>query len=207
MLQKFYRSESVAPLSNKVSKMSTESHIDIINKVLQVTAALESIKTINKDLNVELLVNTTMRAPEGTEEDFEPVKESIISYLKAIQADSQPNTTPKATAFMYIKCLCDNSLEMYENDILYVKEVTFSISRFRENWEHLKMPEKCTVKEAIEAAEEYLSMPLTREYFDKNNKYDYDFNKVAIRGDLLGGSTFLEVLRLKNGVLSLHCGS
>jgi hypothetical protein len=190
--------------------MSTESHVDI-NQVLQMTATLESIKTIDKDLDVELLVNTTMCAPNGTGEDFEPVKESIISYLKAIQADSNKKSEvpmpEKTTEFMYTMCLDGEELQVFNARDKNVSEVVFDVSRFGTYQERLKMPGKCTIKQAVKAAEKYLSMLVTQEYFENNDDEDLEYDEVFIRGDLLGAATFLETLELENGVLTLRCGS
>ena len=70
-----------------------------------------------------------------------------------------------------------------------VKSVWFSSTRYNQRAQQLRFPRPVTVKTAVQSAEEWLSKPVTRDYFALLHEFEpYDkmqFTK-ATRGDLLG---------------------
>ena len=78
------------------------------------------------------------------------------------------------------------------------------------------MGDKVTVAEAVREVEAYLSVPITREYYEANkddvwNKWSYEAKKAwgcEIRGEMLGSCKFLDVIELdSDGCLTLKTGS
>lgn len=96
------------------------------------------------------------------------------------------------------------------------KGVTFAISRYRQHSHTITFDELCSVNDAIMVAEEYLSYPLTEDYYNKikddlfMNKWTWEQaqKEYKNRGECLSGCKFLESVELDdNGILSLFCGS
>ncbi len=83
----------------------------------------------------------------------------------------------------------------------YIKKVSFPISRYGDDFASLEFDKPVNEKQAIEAAEDYLSEPITEEYYesirDNLSVKDLDFEQLeeedfTTRGDLLVGLIFLE---------------
>jgi hypothetical protein len=181
---------------------------DIIPGILNVTKKLADIKFIDEDVNIRDLINTIFVAPKDLNPDtvyeFEQVRESIFAFLRSVQDHSNKDYNPH---FVYNKkCIEDDDL--FNSDNACVKEIIFDVSRDSEIKEHLVFDTLKTPKDAIMLVEEYLSVPVTKEYYDKNKQgSDLDFEDLNVRGDLLGDMFFLEELMLENGVLAFYCGS
>ena len=112
--------------------------------------------------------------------------------------------------FRYKIC-CENELNTCDN---YVKFVKFQISRYGNHYHVLKFDEKITEPEAIKKVEEYLSKPITQEYFDLVTadiidwNWSFDNYKDLCRGKLLSGAFFLDCIdKLSDNAISLSVGS
>jgi hypothetical protein len=130
-----------------------------------------------------------------------------------ITAEVGEVATPTLSQFRYINCIGE-----YENTRHYIRAVTFDISRYGKYEHTLKFLFPLTIKGAIEKAEEYLSQPLTKEYYQKiqddlfHNEYDYEtsikwYNN---RGDCLTDAIYLECINQPNPNgfhINLWCGS
>ena len=100
-----------------------------------------------------------------------------------------------------------------------VKSVTFEVCRYGSvDPDVIKFSSPVTEVDAIMAVEEYLSIPLRPEYFDLNHDiYDSfeeitheineEFHRDPVRGDLVNGAHFLEVIERNRGDITLICGS
>ena len=94
-----------------------------------------------------------------------------------------------------------------------VNSVTFSISRYSKYMETLHFDTFLTVKQAVERVEDYLSEPLTQEYYEKIqddsfiNTWDEAKKEYKTRGDALSGAIFLEECDVYDNELSFSIGS
>ena len=112
--------------------------------------------------------------------------------------------------FKYANCL-DRE---YSTELKNINQVTFKISRFGKYTHTLKFNKYVSEKKAIEKVEEYLSEPLTKEYYNRIVKdlfHESPWNKAKedfmCRGDCLTDSKFLELVTVKNGELTFFIGS
>lgn len=98
-----------------------------------------------------------------------------------------------------------------------VNSVTFDISRYGMYTKTLTFNDFLSEKEAIEQVEEYLSQPLTREwyekvkddlYFDTYENYFEDSTSKPCRGDLLTSLIYLDdIMRIDKSHIRLRLGS
>lgn len=96
-----------------------------------------------------------------------------------------------------------------------VNSVTFDISRYGKQTHTLHFKEPVAQHEAISAAERFLSEPLTEEYYNQikddlfNKEMSWEQAKIEYehRGACLTDARFLEFVELKDGTLTLFCGS
>lgn len=107
----------------------------------------------------------------------------------------------------------------YEHDFGYdgkVLSVKFNISRYGKYTKTLTFSRQISINNAIEKAEEYLSQPVTEEYYNEirddlfdNETWEQVKDKNYIRGDLLSDAIFLESASIsrKGGCVTLSCGS
>ncbi len=110
--------------------------------------------------------------------------------------------------FSFTKSLDSSSKKIFSMSGACVSEVVFDISKYSETQKQIKFNGMRTPKYVVEFVEKYLSQPINQEYFDANNCGLFsDIKEVSIRGDLVGGSIFLETLELNEGILVLSCGS
>lgn len=110
--------------------------------------------------------------------------------------------------FHYTLCL---SLDCVNR---YIDEITFDISRFGEVKHILSFPSPITEEGAINHIEEYLSVKVDNEYYNKvcNDLFHEklsDYGESPNRGDLLGDAKFLEKITSssKKGSVIVWCGS
>lgn len=125
----------------------------------------------------------------------------------------QENIETETSRFKYI-----NSIEREYNDVnRNVKSVTFSISRYSKYLMTIRFdfrePLK-TEKETIEYVEDFLSKPLTEEWYQMvqdDTFHQYNWSEAQklfeCRGDILGDAKFLENTHLNGGNLSFSIGS
>jgi len=120
-------------------------------------------------------------------------------------------TEPTPGKFCYTNCLgeIDNTEEK-------VKSVQFDLSRYGSVKKIIKFPTPVTYQEAILAAEEYLSQPLTKEYYEiikEDTFHEHEWEEAKkwfkCRGDCLTDAKFLERADLTKYIdeLVLWCGS
>ena len=113
-----------------------------------------------------------------------------------------------ATQFKYI-----NSLDEKEDLTVPCHSVEFMVSRYGEHWHKLEFAEPKTKREAIRAAEEYLSCPFDEEYYNKVSddlgldSWDEAQEYCNCRGDFIRGAIWLELTKLEDGHLILLTGS
>ena len=98
-----------------------------------------------------------------------------------------------------------------------VRTITFDSGRYGKNKCKLVFKAMCSPEEAIEMAENVLSLPMSRELFDEldgsNDLFPGTlFSQLVIKGDALGNCMFLETVRetvdeKKERHLQLQCGS
>jgi hypothetical protein len=106
----------------------------------------------------------------------------------------------------------------YEMDAVYknlkfVETVRFDIGRYNEISETITFKKPVSIKDAIKKVEEYLSQPLTAEYFNKvksdtaydDSTWDDVKDDFQIRGDIVAG--FLEDIEIDNSEIILITGS
>lgn len=112
--------------------------------------------------------------------------------------------------FKYINCLDREYLDQPQN----INSVTFDISRYGQYFHTLEFSSPVSEKIAIEKVEEYLSAPLTEDYY--NNIADDLFHglpweeakeEFTCRGECLTDCKFLERTYIDNGNLTFSMGS
>ena len=112
--------------------------------------------------------------------------------------------------FKYINCL-DRE---YSTNFYDITSVQFDISRYGKYTHKITFPQSVCEKEAIEKVEEYLSEPLTEEYY--NNIVNDLFHEAPweeakdlfnCRGQCLTDCKFLEDVEIDNGMLTFSMGS
>lgn len=109
-----------------------------------------------------------------------------------------------------------NSCPAYnDHEKLNCGGVKFSISRYDKYSHTILFDKPCSVPDAISAAEEYLSYPLTEEYYNKFRDdllesewtWEQAKNEYNNRGECLSDCGCLRYVELDdNGILSLFCG-
>lgn len=117
---------------------------------------------------------------------------------------------PTAGKFCFTNCL-----EEIDDTEEKVKSVKFAISRYRAAQKIIKFSTPVTIKKAILVAEDYLSQPLTKEYYeiikeDTFHQLEWEQAKEVFecRGDCLTDAVFLESADIKYlDELVLSCGS
>lgn len=112
--------------------------------------------------------------------------------------------------FNYINCL-DRE---YLTKPLNIKCVTFNISRYGQYTYTIEFPELVSEKEAIEKMEEYMSEPLTEEYYATivddlfhGESWEQAREWFKCRGDCLTDCKFLESTTVEDGELTFFIGS
>jgi hypothetical protein len=132
----------------------------------------------------------------------------IVHKSEQLKYIATANGTNKV--FKYI-----NSTESeYDDANKVVSSVCFNISRYGMHEHSIFFEEKVTIKTAIEAVEQYLSEPLTEDYYEKIKKDTFSqFNwktaqeKFETRGAVLSDAIYLEEIDLNNGELTFFIGS
>jgi len=119
------------------------------------------------------------------------------------------------TPFKYMRD--DTGSEDFSYSNGKVLSVKFDISRYGKYKHTLVFPTQISVEDAIEKAEEYLSEPITEEYYNtvRDDLFCHEFtwedvkNKNYCRGDLLSDAIFLESVNVsrRSGCVTLRCGS
>lgn len=118
----------------------------------------------------------------------------------------------KTERFFYRNCLDRD----YDDIVKNVRSVMFRISRYHKYSKCISFTNPVSEKEAISAAEQFLSLVMTEKYYDivkddlfhPPSTWDVDLNHYDSRGDALGDLRFLEFIRLdKEFILHLTCGS
>lgn len=124
--------------------------------------------------------------------------------------DTNASSARTQTDFKYKIC-CRNELNYTDE---YVKTVKFKISRYGKHEHILEFNKHVTEPEAIKKVEDYLSKPITREYFDLvtddtvDLDWSFDYYKGLCRGKLLFGAFFLDCIdKLSDNAISLSVGS
>jgi len=127
--------------------------------------------------------------------------------------EQQPQVPPGqvSTGFQYDNCLdreyCDKKH--------IVNNITFFISRYREYSKTITFKTPVTEKHAILAAEQYLSKPLTKKYYERIKEDTFhgqsweDVKEIfTSRGDCLTSAVFLEEVTISEaGHLTMFIGS
>lgn len=136
-----------------------------------------------------------------------PESDVIAANIRGLE---EP-TEAEEGEFVYTDCL-----NGYDHIKTNIKSITFDISRYCKHKHTISFDSPVTQEHAIRAAEDYLSQPLTCEYFDqiKDDLFD-DFTSYveakeyfSCRGDCLTDAKFLERATLyPDGSLHLWCGS
>lgn len=111
--------------------------------------------------------------------------------------------------FRYENCL--TSTRTAEN----VTTVVFDISRYGKYTHYLLFKEPVNQQQAISKVEDFLSEPLTEEYynqikedlFDDPMPFDEAKDNYENRGACLTDARFLEIANFDRGTLTLLCGS
>ena len=123
----------------------------------------------------------------------------------------KPEFTPPRPRFRYNNCLSS----VLARPVMNIHRVTFDISRYGKKTHTIHFKEPVAQHEAIRDAEEFLSQPLTEEYyntikndlFDKAMPWEHAKGQYEHRGACLTDARFLEFVELINGTLTLFCGS
>lgn len=99
----------------------------------------------------------------------------------------------------------------------YIKSIKFNISRYGECSHTLYFESLLTDEDAVKEVEEWLSAPITKEYFEsvKDDLFDSDLefedleeNDFRCKGDLLTDAIFLECLnQIGDNDVEIECGS
>jgi hypothetical protein len=116
----------------------------------------------------------------------------------------------QADRFRYVNCLGRG----YMSEPRDVKAVAFGVSRYGREHQTIHFPSGVSEREAIEAAEGYLSQPLTEDFYERVRTDTFHGHGWAVaqkhfacRGATLTDAVFLEVARLERGTLVLLTGS
>ena len=95
-----------------------------------------------------------------------------------------------------------------------IKSITFPISRFEKYMHTINFLPRVNEKQAIEAAEKYLSEPLTEEWYSKvqdDTFYEFPWESAKDtyknRGETLTDLRFIEIIEIKDGKMKLILGS
>lgn len=78
-----------------------------------------------------------------------------------------------------------------------VIEIIFDISRYGRHTKSLTV-DKCSDFEAVEIVEDYMSQPMTLEYYESIKDdlfFGFQFDEFKVRGDALGDCKFLEKIK------------
>lgn len=113
-----------------------------------------------------------------------------------------------------------NSLERnYDDKNFKVRKITFDIGRYGECRKTILFDELVTEKTAIEAIEQYLSEPMTEDYYNVlflagdlfcgGDRWEVSKSWMKVRGDCLGDCKFLEDIDPIDGKehFEIWCGS
>lgn len=116
---------------------------------------------------------------------------------------------PVAPIFAYEKGCLERALDDTKAVVTAVK---FEISRYGAHLNTIAFEEKVTEKQAISAAEQFLSEILTPQYLDlirDDIRIGDDGSEYRFRGDCLGDAKWLEKCQfdIETGTLTLLCGS
>jgi len=124
------------------------------------------------------------------------------------------------TSFRYTNSLGreneDGTPMDYDDAEKYIRNIAFNISRYGDHVEIISFKEPVTEKTAIEAAEAFLSKPVTEEYYemvkedlcDSETPWEQAKHQYANRGALLTDCRFLESLDDDgDGNVTISCGS
>lgn len=117
---------------------------------------------------------------------------------------------PPEVGFRYVNCLGRE----YDDTVARVGSLSFEVSRYGKFCITHVFTTPVTEKRAVEAAEMYLSQPLTEDYYariqhDTFHRLPWAEAKdaFACRGAVLTDARFLEVMRMTGDQLSLITGS
>ncbi len=117
---------------------------------------------------------------------------------------------PPEVGFRYVNCLGRE----YDDTAARVGSLSFEVSRYGKFCITHAFDNPVTEKRAVEAAEAYLSQPLTEDYYarirhDTFHQMPWEEAKdaFACRGACLTDARFLEVMRMDGDQLSLITGS
>ena len=111
--------------------------------------------------------------------------------------------------FSYIRIRSSRRLQTTQT----ITSVVFNTSRYGKYHERIHFAAPVSRAEAIEAVELWMNEPITEEYFaevaDDLYRRDRDFANcgLTLRGHCLGEARYIEILSVKNGVLTITCGS
>lgn len=130
--------------------------------------------------------------------------DDAAAWIRGVEVKKVPGK------FVYTNCLG----RPYGTTLKNIKSVTFDTTRFGNFVHTIEFNPMVNEKQAIEAAENYLSQPLTQQYYEIRREYTFHKSPweeakryFTNRGDSLTDLKFLEVLRLKDGNLRIECGS
>jgi len=159
---------------------------------------------------------TALLSKDKDRSGIEKVKEKILDKLPKsdviaanIRGLEKPEE-PENGKFKYTDCLGGNT--RLRNELC--THIKFDISRYGKHTHTLVFDKAMTINQAIKKAEEYLSEPLTEEYY--NNIKDDLFNcegweedkkYFKCRGNCLTDAKFLENVTWHDGVPIIECGS
>lgn len=119
----------------------------------------------------------------------------------------------KKEKFRYTRCFSKNkaTCNMLESKCFAVK---FNTSRYGKFTHTIKFSKLVSINKAIKAAEEYLSQPLTYEYYEKikddiffSEGWENDKDYFKCRGDCMTDTKYLEEIKFNNRTVILLCGS
>eukprot|EP01092_Planopodium_desertum_P009910 TRINITY_DN4332_c0_g1_i1.p1 TRINITY_DN4332_c0_g1~~TRINITY_DN4332_c0_g1_i1.p1 ORF type:complete len:127 (-),score=1.35 TRINITY_DN4332_c0_g1_i1:66-446(-) len=125
----------------------------------------------------------------------------------------EPVDAPAHTPSGYFKY--KNSLEReYSTEPANISSVTFRISRYDEFHQTINFPNLVCERDAIAAAEEYLSEPLTEDYYEiirddtyMGGSWNEAKENFETRGDCLGDAIFIEDVDIEDGSMTFTTGS
>lgn len=123
-------------------------------------------------------------------------------------------TKPEKGKFVYTKCL-DKNRKTLNTLEARCTDIRFDISRYGQYTHTIGFAIPISVRQAIKAVEEYLSEPLTQEYYDKikddlfcdGEEWEEAKKYFKCKGDCLTDCKFLEEILFDDTIAVICCGS
>ncbi len=167
----------------------------------------EIYHTIDK---LDVLNKTRSQLAEICGKDGKDTKSvGVITIVTAFDSKSDKGS------FRYIRCLVIGKDHKYENTKRVFKSVTFDISRYQEYQHRIDFAVLVTERQAINAAEKFLSKSLDKKYYDliaddlfcERLPWAEATKEYKCRGDCLRNRIFVGDLTSVDGHIEFTCGS